>query len=101
MEDEFEILEKGPDYFIAEMGQETYLVEDEGFDSEEGVYEFSVGDSDTVYGSSGDFNSPNEVRLLEGEVDGLNSYDEVAEKVLERGVNGGKEKDLEGLDQFY
>lgn len=101
MGDEFEILEKGSDYFIAEMGQETYLVEDEGFDTDEGVYEFTVGDSDTVYGSSGDFNSPSEVRLLEGEVDDLNSYEQVAEKILDRGTNGSKEQGLEGLDQFY
>ena len=101
MEEEFEILEKGDSHFVAEVGDETYLVEDQGLDSEQGVYTFSVGDGDTVYGSDGDFATPDEVRILESEADSFSSYEKAAEAVLERGVMGGGKESLEGLNQFY
>jgi len=98
---EFEILEKGPDYFVAEMDDETYMVEDQGLDRDEGVYKFSVGDSDTVYGSEGDFSTPNQVRILESEADSFSSYEEVVEAVLDREVKNDGKQGLQGLDQFY
>lgn len=101
MEQEFEILEEGDRHFIAEVEDETYLVEDEGFNSEEGVYEFTVGDSETPYGASDNFGTPNRVRLLEREADSFSSYEEAAEIILEKGINGGKRKGLAGLNQFY
>lgn len=101
MEQEFEILEKGPDYFVAEVGDETYMVEDNGLDRDEGVYKFSVGDNDTVYGSDGDFKGPDEVRILESEADSFSSYEEVAQAVLNRGVVQESKQGLEGLNEFY
>ena len=84
MTEEFDILEKGNDYLVAEAGDETYIVEDAGLDEDTGTYFMAVGDSDTVYSENDDFASPNTVRILESEVEEIEGYEGVAEKALEK-----------------
>ncbi len=82
MSNEFDILTDTRDYLVAEVDEETYIVEDRGFSEDEGAYLFEIGDSDTVY-TDGDFKSTNTVRILESESERLETYEDVAEKVLD------------------
>lgn len=81
MSNEFDILTENRDYLVAEAGEETYIIEDRGYSEDEGAYLFEIGDSDTVY-TDGDFKSTNTVRILESESQRLETYEDVAEKVL-------------------
>ena len=97
MTEEFDILEKGSDYLVAEAGDETYIVEDAGLDEDTGTYFMDVGDSDTVYSENDDFKSPNTVRMLESEAEELNSYEDLAEETLRQaGVIEAEEKEERG-----
>lgn len=102
MTEEFDILEKGSDYLVAEAGDETYIVEDAGFDEETGTYFMEVGDSDTVYSGTDAFKSPNTVRILESELKDLENYDDVAEKALEKvgAIEEVEEQGAFGLNQY-
>lgn len=93
--EEFELLDRGSDYFVAEVEGETYLVEDMG-EVKEGLYEMRVGDSDTVYTDDKVDSTSERVRVLEGELE-TDSYDEVAEYVVSKhlGESSGLEFDLE------
>jgi hypothetical protein len=102
MTEEFDILEKGSDYLVAEAGDETYIVEDAGFDEDTGTYFMEVGDSDTVYSENNDFTSPNTVRILESEVEEIEGYEDVAEKALEKigAIEETEEQGAFGLNRF-
>ena len=102
MTEEFDILEKGSDYLVAEAGDETYIIEDAGFDEDTGTYFMEVGDSDTVYSENDDFASPNTVRILESEVEEIENYDGVAEKALEKigAIEEAEEQGAFGLNQY-
>lgn len=102
MTEEFDVLERGHDYVVAEAGDETYIIEDAGFDEDTGTYFMEVGDSDTVYSDNDDFKSPNTVRLLESEVEDVESYEDVAEKALSKigAIEETEEQGAFGLSQY-
>ena len=82
---DFELLEKGDNYFVAEADGETYLVEDVSDPSSE-KYTLRVGDSDTIYVEDGGLErSPVDRTSVLVDVPASEvgeSYEEIAENVM-------------------
>lgn len=82
---DFELLDRGDNYFVAEAGGETYLVEDVSDPSDE-KYTLRVGDSDTIYvEEAGPERSPVDSTSVLVDVPASTlgeSYGEVAENVM-------------------
>lgn len=101
MSNESDILTDTRDYLVAEVDEVTYIIEDRGFSEDEGAYLFEIGDSDTVY-TDGDFKSTNTVRILESEFERLETYEDVAEKVLDNAgvIELEEENNVMGKGEF-
>ncbi|WEL23269.1 hypothetical protein [Candidatus Nanohalovita haloferacivicina] len=109
---DFELLDKGDNYFVAEADGETYLVEDVSDPSDE-KYTLRVGDSDTIYVDEiGPERSPvdNTSVLVDIPASTVGeSYEDVAENVMaqyfgaspfdmEDGETEGQESELDGSE---